>query len=143
MGIQIKPLSKIIGLSTLLAVGFLFIALPTALYGNWMPVIDGFIFGIAYLPYLFTHTGADLDYQTGLDDIDDISTSSASDFGKWITSFLVFSGIAFPIILSRNNLLPILACIFSILGGLFIYSTIVIFTTFFDKINSDDDPFSF
>lgn len=142
MNMKINPLSKIIGLSGMLAVGFLLIVLPTALYGNWLPVVDGFIFAVAHVPYLFTHSGSALDYQTGFGDFDDIPTSNAADFGKWLTSFLVFCGIAFPVSLCRNNILPTVAGTLSVLGGVCIYATIVIFTSFFDSLNANDDPFA-
>lgn len=142
MNFKVNPLSKIIGLSGLLAIGFLLIVLPTALYGNWMPIMDGLIFAIAHIPYLLTNSGLESDYETGFGDIGDIPTNNAADFGKWLSSFMVFSGVALPVSLCRNNILSTFSSTLTIMGGLCIYSTIVIFTTFFDRVNAYDDPFA-
>lgn len=142
MILRVNPLSKIIGLSGMLALGFLLIVLSTALYGSWMPVLDGLIFAIAHIPYLLTNSNNGSEYQTGFGDIDDMVTSNAEDAGKFISSFLFSSGIALPISLCRSNILTGTATWLSIMGGLCIYATIVIFTTFFDGFGVTDDAFS-
>lgn len=141
MALRINPLSKIIALSGLLALGFLLVVLALALYGTWLPLLDGFLFAIAHLPHLAT-SFSNSDYQTGFGDIDDMTTSSASDFGKWLSSFLVVSGILLPLSLCRSNILTSTGTFLTIVGGLCIYTTVVIFTTFFDGFSSNDDPFS-
>lgn len=141
MPVTINPLSKIIGLSGMLALGFLLLVLSTALYGSWMPILDGFIFGIAHLPYLITN-GVHSEYETGFGDISETLSTNAGDFGKWFSSFLLMSGIALPITLARSHILTNVAALLSITGGLSIYTTIVIFTSFFDGFKNSDDPFS-
>lgn len=138
MALTINPLSKIIGLSGMLALGFLLVVLSTALYGSWMPILDGFIFGVAHLPYLITN-GAHAEYETGFGDISDAMSSNVGDFGKWISSFLLMSGIALPVTLCRSHILTNVAAFLSIAGGLCIYITIVVFTTFFDGFKGNDE----
>ncbi|TID14987.1 hypothetical protein CANINC_004658 [Pichia inconspicua] len=141
MPLTINPLSKIIGLSGMLALGFLLLVLSTALYGSWMPILDGFIFGIAHLPYLISN-GVNTEYETGLADVSGATYSAASDFGKWFSSFLLVSAVALPITLTRSHILTNVAASLSIAGGLCIYTTIVIFTSFFDGFKDSSDPFS-
>lgn len=145
MEVHINPLSRIIGLSGMLALGFLFVVLATALYGSWMPILDGFLFGFAHIPYLLTNASYN-DYDAGMNfgssDLDGSNRNSISDFGKFVSSFVLTSGFALPITLCRSNVLANTATVLSILGGSLIYSTIVLFTSFFDGIGSSDDPFS-
>jgi hypothetical protein len=142
MAFRINPLSKIIGLSGMLALGFLMIVLSTALYGSWMPILDGLLFSLAHIPYLLTNLGSSSEYQTGFDDISAFTGNNVADFGKWISSFLVTSGIALPVVLCRSKVLTTIGSGLSIVGGLCIYITIILFTTFFDGFATSDDPFS-
>lgn len=145
MQVHVNPLSKIIALSGMLALGFLLIVLATALYGSWLPILDGFFFAIAHLPYLLTNNLYTSDYQAGLgfgDDLDGFQSNSVADSGKFISSFIFTSGLALPITLCRSNVLTSTASFLSIVGGLCIYSTIVLFTSFFDGIGAQDDPFT-
>lgn len=125
----------------MLAMGFLLIVLSTALYGSWMPILDGLIFAIAHIPYLLTNSSSSGEYQTGFGDIDGMVTNYAADMGKWVSSFLITTGILFPLSLCRSNILTTTATGLSIVGGICIYTTIVLFTTFFDGITTTDDPF--
>lgn len=142
MVFTVNPLSKIIALSGMLALGFLLVVLATALYGSWMPIIDGFIFAFAHIPYLLTNTTIGDDFQTGFADIDDTSRHSGADFGGWVSSFILTSGIALPIVLSRSQLLSSMASTLTVVGGLCIYVTILLFSSFFDGFSNTNDPFS-
>ena len=142
MSLKINPLSKIIGLSGMLAVGFLLVVLATALYSTWLPLLDALLFAIAHLPYLLS-AGFSSDYETGFGGFDDVVASSpAADAGKWISSFVLTSAVALPWTLCRSDVIPTVAALLCVAGGAFIYATIVIFTTFFDGFSAADDPFS-
>lgn len=142
MTFKVNPLSKIIGLSGMLALGFLLVVLATALYGSWFPILIGFIFGISHLPFLLTNNSS-YDYEAGFGAMDDSLPSEAADVGKFISSLLLTSGVAFPIALCHGHVLTNQASFLSITGGFLIYSTVVIFTTFFDGFSSSpDDPFA-
>ncbi|GME79456.1 unnamed protein product [[Candida] boidinii] len=139
MQFKINPLTKIIGLSSVLAVGFLFIVLAGALYGNWLTILVGFIFGVAHVPMLITKY-YNYQFEDYLDDTGSAPTD-VIDFGKFLSSFLVTTGVAFPTILDHCHVFTHTATVLTIIGGLLIYGTVVTFTTFFDGTSHEDDPF--
>ncbi|ODV86155.1 hypothetical protein CANARDRAFT_27419 [[Candida] arabinofermentans NRRL YB-2248] len=139
MALKINPLTKIIGLSSVLALGFLLIVLAGAIYGNWFPILIAFVAGFAHVPILITSY-----YSDGFDDyLNDSGSGSndVADFGKFLSSFLLSTGIIFPIILSHCHVLTPVACGLTISGGMLIYATVVTFTTFFDGFGNEDDSF--
>jgi hypothetical protein len=128
-----NSLVAVILLSFVLAVGFLLIILSCALWQNWLPLLVGaqqlaldnlftcscldlfhtaLTFVLAPLPNaLFSHCGGD-----------DFSTSSyegnpAVDLGRFITSCVVVTGFALPIVLAHAEVIRVPASIMSIIGG--------------------------
>ncbi|KAG7807619.1 hypothetical protein KL921_004377 [Ogataea angusta] len=136
MPIKLNPLTKIIGLSSVLAVGFLLVVLAGALYGNWLPVLDAFVFAIAHIPILITRYYAS-EYDSYLDDAELGATGDVVDFGRFLSSFLLVTGIAFPVILYHCHILTHIATQFTIYGGLLIYGVVVTFTSYFDGVETD------
>lgn len=63
--------------------------------------------------------------------------SNTNDFAKFITAFLVASGIALPLVLYHTRLVVLPATIMSTSGGLLIYTSIIVFTLFFQ--DSEDE----
>lgn len=63
----------------------------------------------------------------------------SEDFGNFITGLLVTCGISFPIVFYHSQMINYISCIMSILGGLIIYLSIVIFTWFFNNSWNDGD----
>ncbi|GMM46659.1 Vps55 protein [Pichia kluyveri] len=141
MALRFSPLTRIIALSGLLALGFLLVALATALYSSWLPIFDALIFAVAHIPVLLTQS-----YDSSSLDLDSFdgtfNDSPASDLGKWISSFLLTAAVVWPITLSRNAILSSTASTITIVGGILIHTTIVLFTTFFSTLTDNDDPFS-
>lgn len=64
--------------------------------------------------------------------------STVVDFGRFSTGFLVFSGLALPVVLAHNHLINYAAMSMSLSGGLLIYLTIVTFGAFFSH---DEEEF--
>ncbi|CEP25003.1 Vacuolar protein sorting-associated protein 55 [Cyberlindnera jadinii] len=127
---KVTPLTKIIFLSGFLAAGFLLIILSCALWSNWYPLYVVGIFLLAPLPNtLFT--------RSEFDDFMSDSSSNTNDFAKFITAFLVASGIALPLVLYHTRLVVLPATIMSTSGGLLIYTSIIVFTLFFQ--DSEDE----
>ncbi|CDK29867.1 unnamed protein product [Kuraishia capsulata CBS 1993] len=124
---QINPLTKIIGLSSVLAAGFLLIVLAGAIYGNWFPVVAVIIFGFAHLPILITQH-----FENNYDDFMSEAAGYAIDLGRFLSSFLLTTGIAFPLILNHCHILTKVATVLTISGGLLVYGTVVTFASFFD-----------
>lgn len=59
--------------------------------------------------------------------------STVVDFGRFSTGFLVFSGLALPVVLAHNHLIGLPAMIMSLSGGLLVYLTIITFGAFFHE----------
>lgn len=131
-----SPLTAVILLSFVLAVGFLLIILSCALWANWLPLLVGvyrvsfnryslssclafslaLIFVVAPLPNaLFSHCGQD-DFSA------DNEGSGPVDFGRFLTSMTVVTGFAFPVILAHSEIIRPAACIMSIIGGGYVSS---------------------
>ncbi|KAI5949557.1 hypothetical protein KGF54_005434 [Candida jiufengensis] len=132
-----NPLNKIIGLSVVLSMGFLLVILA-GIYGNWFPIIIGFIFAIAHLPIIITKSitnSSDYDFNF---DPSTTNTNVIIEFGQFLSSFLLVSGFYLPIILHHSLILNKMACILTIIGGLLIYITIYTFSHYFDDTYDED-----
>jgi hypothetical protein len=55
------------------------------------------------------------------------------DFGRYITGFIVVTGLALPVALAHSRVIGLPAMIMSIAGGLLVYGTIITFTLFFSE----------
>ena len=125
----------VILLSFVLAVGFLMIILSCALWHNWLPLLVGashpstnfhhriqrtqlaLTFVLAPLPNaLFSHCGSD-EFVTSYGE-----ASGPVDTGRFLTSIIVVSGLAFPIILAHSEVIDPRACVMSIIGGALVHS---------------------
>lgn len=135
MELRISPLTRIISLSGFLASGFLFVILSCALYHNYYPLFGTLIFLLAPIPNsLFGRKG----YDTS--DFMSDTTNNARDFGHFLTSMMVTSGIVLPFVFYHCQLIGSVSCIMSMVGGLIIYLSIIIFSWFFSTSwDSEDD----
>lgn len=130
------PILAVILLSFVLAVGFLLIILSCALWANWLPLLVGacchcsiptkvshewilaVTFVLAPLPNaLFAHCGHD-DFSS------DDEGSGPVDLGRFLTSIIVVTGFALPIVLAHSEVIKPAACIMSIVGGGFVNSAV-------------------
>ncbi|OQE19273.1 hypothetical protein PENFLA_c019G02287 [Penicillium flavigenum] len=125
--IMAAGLKTIIALSFVLAIGFLLVILSSALWHKYWPLLVVGIYVVAPLPNWICQRCANPD------DFMDSSSNSAMDFGRFLTGFLVLTGIALPIVLARSGAIEIPAMIMSIFGGLLIYGTIISFSMFFQE----------
>ncbi|KAF5391256.1 hypothetical protein D9757_001864 [Collybiopsis confluens] len=145
-------LKTVILLSVVLAVGFLLIILSCALWSNWLPLLVGaseylvsaadknlkrhllaITFVIAPLPNaLFSHCGAD-DFSPSYE------PTGAVDLGRFLTSLIVITGFAFPIVLAHSGVINTSASAMSIVGGGLVYGTILAYSQAFKQEDSDFD----
>ncbi|KAJ5099199.1 Vacuolar protein sorting-associated protein 55, partial [Penicillium argentinense] len=125
--IMAAGLKTIIALSFVLAIGFLLVILSSALWHKYWPLLVVAIYIIAPLPNWICGRCANPD------DFMDSSSNSAMDFGRFMTGFLVLTGIALPVVLAHSGAIEIPAMIMSIFGGLLIYGTIISFSMFFQE----------
>ncbi|KAG1789882.1 vacuolar protein sorting 55 superfamily protein [Suillus plorans] len=104
-------LKTVILLSFVLAVGFLLIILSCALWVNWLPLLVALTFVLAPLPNaLFAHCGGD---EFSSSD----NATGAVDLGRFLTSIIVVTGFALPVVLTHSEVLKPGACAMSIIGG--------------------------
>ncbi|KAG7192380.1 uncharacterized protein KQ657_001779 [Scheffersomyces spartinae] len=134
-----NPLNRIIGLSVILAFGFLLVVLA-CIQGNWFPIIDGLIFASAHLPAGITKAlAASVDYDFTFDPASGNSANFAVEAGQFISAFLVITGLYLPILLYHLHILSHIAMYLTILGGMLIYGTIYTFSSYFDPQEEEDD----
>ncbi|KAJ1949535.1 vacuolar protein sorting 55, partial [Linderina pennispora] len=114
----------IVVLSVCLAAGFLLSILSCALYGNWWPLAVVFTYALAPLP------NAVFGRYVSSDPLADVS-SSVADVGRFLTSILVVSGFGFPIVLAHSGIITSMAMYMSIVGGLLVYGTIIVYSSLF------------
>ncbi|GJE90815.1 vacuolar protein sorting 55 protein [Phanerochaete sordida] len=126
-------LKTVILLSFVLAVGFLMIILSCALWSNWLPLLVALIFVLAPLPNaLFAHCGGD-------DFTADYEGSGPVDLGRFLTSIVVVTGFALPLVLAHSEIIRPGACAMSIIGGSLVYGTILAYSAAFKQDESDFD----
>ncbi|KAJ8589602.1 vacuolar protein sorting 55 protein [Rhizopogon salebrosus TDB-379] len=127
-------LKTVILLSFVLAVGFLLIILSCALWANWLPLLVALTFVLAPLPNtLFAHCGGD-DFSLSSHD----STSGAVDLGRFLTSIVVVTGFALPVVLTHSEVVRPGACVMSIIGGALVYGTILAYSAVFREDDEYD-----
>ncbi|KAJ8462586.1 hypothetical protein ONZ45_g1693 [Pleurotus djamor] len=126
-------LKTVILLSFVLAVGFLLIILSCALWQNWLPLLVALIFVLAPLPNaVFSHCGAD-------DFSQHYESSGPVDLGRFITSLIVVTGFALPVVLAHSQVIHPAACVMSIIGGGLVYGTILAYSAAFRQEDSEYD----
>ncbi|KAF8978100.1 vacuolar protein sorting 55 [Cyathus striatus] len=126
-------LRTVILLSFVLAVGFLLIILSCALWSNWLPLLVALTFVLAPLPNaLFSHCGSD-------EFTSQYEGSGPVDLGRFITSMVVVTGFALPVVLAHSDIIDTRACIMSIAGGGLVYGTILAYTAAFSQDDSEYD----
>jgi len=127
-------LRTVILLSFVLAVGFLMIILSCALWHNWLPLLVALTFVLAPLPNaLFSHCGSD-DFVTSYGE-----ASGPVDTGRFLTSIIVVSGLALPVILAHSEVIDPRAYVMSIIGGGLVYGTILAYSAAFKQEDSEYD----
>ncbi|KAK0240087.1 vacuolar protein sorting 55 [Armillaria nabsnona] len=146
-------LKTVILLSFVLAVGFLLIILSCALWHNWLPLLVGsslaislcskhhdsfsnaaLTFVLAPLPNaVFSHCGSD-DFSSQYE-----GGGGPIDLGRFITSLVVVTGFALPVVLAHSDVITKSACVMSIIGGGLVYGTILAYSAAFKQDESDFD----
>ncbi|PBK96911.1 vacuolar protein sorting 55 [Armillaria gallica] len=127
-------LKTVILLSFVLAVGFLLIILSCALWHNWLPLLVALTFVLAPLPNaVFSHCGSD-DFSSHYE-----GGGGPIDLGRFITSLVVVTGFALPVVLAHSDVITKSACVMSIIGGGLVYGTILAYSAAFKQDESDFD----
>jgi hypothetical protein len=79
---------------------------------------------------LFAHCGSD-------DFGNEYESTPAVDLGRFITSIVVVTGFAFPLILQHAEIIKPAACYMSIVGGSLVYGTILAYSAVFKQDSED------
>ncbi len=148
-------------LSFVLAVGFLLLILSCALWNNWLPILVGMclhddktssgslfscssrsisahlgpalIFFSAPFPNALAAAGVrSSDFSAEYD-----NSSPIIDFGRFMTSIMVVTGFALPIVLAHAQVIHPVASVMSIAGGGLVYGAITAYSAVF-KQDSDE-----
>ncbi|KAJ2522554.1 Vacuolar protein sorting-associated protein 55 [Coemansia sp. RSA 1939] len=120
----------IVALSVCLAAGFLLSILSCALYGNWWPLVVVFTYAVAPL------SNAVFGRFVSSDPLADVS-SSVADFGRFVTAILVVSGLGLPVVLAHAGIITHPAMTMSVLGGVLVYGTIIVYSSLFRSQSHD------
>jgi len=117
-------LKTIILLSFVLAVSFLLVILSCALWANWLPLLTALIFVLAPLPNFICS-------RLATDSFSEDYTSGPVDFGHFVTSIFVVSGVALPAVLAHAGVIAVTAAWMSAIGGAIGYGTMLTYSYFF------------
>ncbi|KAI9236092.1 MAG: vacuolar protein sorting 55 [Podila humilis] len=124
-------LKSVIGLSFVLALGFLLVIMSCALYSNWWPLFVVATYVFAPLPNAIFGRFA------GSDDMMSDYQGGYADIGYFLTGLMIVTGFCLPVVLAHAGVITAPAMIMSIAGGLLIYGTIISYSRFF----SEDEDF--
>ncbi|RPB05260.1 vacuolar protein sorting 55 [Choiromyces venosus 120613-1] len=123
-------LKTIIALSFVLAIGFLLVILSSALFNNYFPLLVVANYVLTPLPNVIC-ARASASYSSFMSLGSDSDGAGIIDFGRFLTGFLVVTGIALPGVLAHSGIITIPAMIMAAVGGLLIYGTVICFEMFF------------
>ncbi|CAN3357054.1 vacuolar protein sorting-associated protein 55 [Diutina catenulata] len=132
-----NPLTKIIALSVVLSMGFLLVILA-GINGNWMPIIDGILFGLCPLPRIIVRGQAG-DYDFSFDPSTSSAASAAKEVAEFLSGLLMISALAMPIVLHHSDSLTTTSTWLTEIGGGFIYATVYTFTNYFDDRDNSEE----
>ncbi|ORY62843.1 vacuolar protein sorting 55 protein [Leucosporidium creatinivorum] len=117
-------LKTIILLSFVLAISFLLVILSCALWSNWLPLFTALIFALAPLPNFICSRCVGDDFSAEY-------SSGPVDFGHFVTSMFLVSGVALPFVLAHSGVIAEMAGWMSAIGGIVGYATIITYSHFF------------
>ncbi|CAB52733.2 Vacuolar sorting protein Vps55 [Schizosaccharomyces pombe] len=120
-----SDLRKIIGLSSVLAVGFMLVILSCALFKNWYPLLIVIPFILAPLPNLLTKK-----YSTSHDFLQE-EDRNLLDFGRFTFGATICTGFALPIVFVNVGLIGTAAATMSCVGGSIIFLVITLYSQAF------------
>ncbi|WBW71217.1 vacuolar sorting protein Vps55 [Schizosaccharomyces osmophilus] len=127
-----SDLKKIIGLSSVLAIGFMLVILSGALYRNWYPLLIVIPFLLAPLPQLLTER-----YSSSHDFLQE-EDRNLLDFGRFVFGATISTGFALPIVFVNVSLTNIPAAVMSCIGGFIIF---LVITTYSQAFAAHEEEF--
>lgn len=132
------PLNRLATLSFFLAIGFVLVLLA-GIQGSWLPVADGVIFGVAYLPRavskIVTTTS---DYDLNFEPSASMQGIYIRETCQFITAFLTITALYLPFVLKHSHIITPSATVLTLVGGSIIFSTVYMLTLFFISQDEED-----
>lgn len=117
--------------------GFLLVILA-GINGNWMPIIDGIIFGLCPLP-LALAKGRMGEYDFSFDPTTLSHANTVKEFAQFALGVLMLSAVALPVVLHHLLLLTMTLMWLTEIGGILIYLTVYTFGNYFDNVDAEED----
>ncbi|RKP32775.1 hypothetical protein METBISCDRAFT_25348 [Metschnikowia bicuspidata] len=97
------PVNKIINLGIVLAAGFLLVLLA-GIFSNWLAVVDGIVFAVAYLPVVITRSViSPRDYDLNFDLFANSQALVLQVCAQFLTAFLSATGVLVPVVLYHSH----------------------------------------
>lgn len=132
-----NPLNRIILLLVVLSMGFLLVILA-GINGNWMPIVNGILFGLSPLPSLILR-GRVGDHDFSFDPTTLSNFNAIKEFAEFTLGVLITSSLAMPLVLYHSGLLTKTLMWLTEIGGGLIYLTVYTFGYYFDEPEGADD----
>lgn len=141
-----QPLSNLIIISTILSIGFLLIILTVSLYNTYAPLVNLIFLFASILPKCFIKVVPDscisknTDSNNAYDDLGDGNGMSKKldSFNIFFSNFFLWFFLGLNVVELHTGIFNIGSFLLSFIGGILVYSQIVMFLYTFNKVDSDD-----
>jgi len=135
---QVPGVVALIGLAALLSVGILLVILScTNLSENkFLPLLVILTYFIAPIPNFIAKRlsgGSKGDFE------EEEEVSTTKEYGNFLTGILFVTGIAIPLVLLHSDMINVMSTILSLIGGLMIFCSFLIYTKLFLTSNREND----
>jgi len=135
---QVPGVVALIGLAALLSVGILLVILScTNLNENkFLPLLVILTYFIAPIPNFVAKRlsgGSKGDFE------EEEEVSTTKEYGNFLTGILFVTGIAIPLVLLHSDMINVMSTILSLIGGLMIFCSFLIYTKLFLANNRESD----
>ncbi|ORX55371.1 vacuolar protein sorting 55 [Piromyces finnis] len=135
---RISGVTGLIGLAALLSVGVLLVILSCTNLNDskFLPLLVILTYFIAPIPNFIAKKlsgGSKGEFE------EDDEVSSTREYGYFITGILFVTGIAIPLVLLHSDMINLLSTILSLIGGLMIFCSFLIYTKLFLTSNHEDE----
>lgn len=139
MANNMRGVTALIGLAALLSVGVLLVILScTNLTENkFLPLLVILTYFIAPIPNFIARRLVGGGSKGEFEDEEEVSTTR--EYGNFITGILFVTGIAIPLVLLHSDMINVLSTILSLIGGLMIFCSFLIYAKLFLNSNSDNE----
>lgn len=145
-----QPLSSLIIISTILSIGFLLIILSVSLYNTYAPLVNLIFLFASILPKCFIKVVPDgciikndtnsNNNNNAYDEFGDQNGMSKKldSFNIFFSNFFLWFFLGLNFVELHTGILNTVTFILSFLGGVLVYSQVILFLYTFNRVDSDD-----